>query len=100
MLLLGNFGQQMDIEDQQREISDLRHEIARLRRSERTPADLSGRVDQLERELDETRLYLAALIRYLGRSGSLNQAEFARLVDVVDRQDGAADGGYRGPMTG
>jgi len=97
MLLLGNLGQQMDIQDQQTEIADLQRQLRGLR-TQGGAIDLSARVDQLERELDEMRLYLTALIRYLAEKGGLNKADFARLVDAIDGSDGAADAAYRGPM--
>jgi hypothetical protein len=97
MLLLGNWGQQMDIEDQQKQIAELQDEIYRVRR-QGDAGDLASRVQQLEAEIDEMRLYMAALIRYLGEKGSLDKAEFGRLVDLIDREDGTADGAYRGPL--
>lgn len=97
MLLLGNFGQQMDIDDQQRQIEDLQRELSRVRQ-QGGAGDLAGRVAQLEREVDELRLYAAALIQYLARSGGLDQQAFAKLLDTIDRQDGTADGAYRGPI--
>lgn len=98
MLLLGNLGQQLDIHDQQEQIQDLQSQLSRLR-SQDSGFNLAERVDRLEAELDEMRLYVAALIRYLGQRGGLDKAEFARLVDAIDGQDGAADGGYRGPVS-
>jgi Tfp pilus assembly protein PilO len=97
MLLLGNLGQQMDIQDQQDQIAELQDQLRGLRVQSSTP-DLAARVDQLERELDEMRLYAAALIRYLAEKGVLDKAEFAGLVEAIDRADGSADAGYRGPM--
>lgn len=98
MLLLGNWGQQMDIEEQRGQINDLQDEISRLRAAggER---DLSERINRLESEIDELRMYVAALIRYLGQKGLMDKAEFSKLVDVIDREDGTAGGGYRGPIS-
>lgn len=97
MLLLGNIGQQMDLDDQQRQIEDLQRQLARVR-GQNPSGDVGGRVAQLEREVDELRLYIAALIQYLARSGALDQAAFAKLLDTIDRQDGTADGAYRGQI--
>lgn len=97
MLLLGNWGQQMDIEDQRGEIEQLRHEIGRIRAGG-DRQDLGERVQQLESELDEMRLYLAALMRHLAERRSLDRNEFARLIQAIDHEDGAADGTYRGPI--
>jgi len=94
MLLLGNWGQQMDIEDQRMEIEELRQ---RLDAGTRTgDATLKNRVTQLEKENSELRLYLASLIKYLGHKGALRQDEFRKLVETIDREDGSEDGGYSG----
>jgi len=96
MLLLGNWGQQMDIEDQRQEIEDLR---ARLDSGVRAgDTTLKSRVAELEKENSELRLYLASLIRYLGHKGVLRQDEFRKLVETIDIEDGSADGGYSGKI--
>ena len=92
MFLLGNPGQQMDIEDQRNEIRSLRREMSRARR-DGGGGKAAARIDALERENDELRLYVAALIRQLGAKGVLDPAEFGRLVREIDASDGAADGG-------
>jgi hypothetical protein len=97
MLLLGDWGQQMDIQDQRREIEALRREVARGSAG-RAGADLNRRIADLERENDELRLYLASLVRYLGNKGVLQEDEFRWLVEAVDAEDGAADGGYTGDI--
>ncbi len=96
MLLLGNWGQQMDIEDQRREIEDLRQQIKTDTKA--GDATLRSRVAQLEKENGELRLYLASLVRYLGHKGVLRQDEFRKLVEAVDLEDGSADSGYRGKI--
>jgi hypothetical protein len=97
MLLLGNWGQQMDIEDHRREIAALREQV-RSSAGNRATADLSRRMDEIERENDVLRLYLAALVRYLGAKRLLKKEEFAALVDAVDAEDGTRDGGYEGKI--
>ena len=96
MLLLGDLGQQLDIQDQRREIQELRNRV----RSESRGAvqDMEMRLASLERRSDETRLYLAALVRYLAAKGQIDLKEFATLVDEVDAEDGAADGRYQGDL--
>ncbi len=96
MLLLGNWGQQMDIEDQKREIEDLRQRLQTD--TGRADATQIGRIFQLEKENNELRLYMAALIRYLGHQGVLDQDEFRMLVDAIDAEDGSKDNGYRGKI--
>jgi hypothetical protein len=97
MLLLGDWGQQMDIQDQQNEIANLRQEVAMMSGG-RDNVDTSQRIAQLERENDELRLYLAALVRYLGIKGVVQKEEFRRLIDAVDAEDGLSDGGYKGQI--
>ncbi len=96
MLLLGNWGQQMDIEDQRREIEDLRQQLETSAGTRDTT--LNSRVAQLERENSELRLYFASLIRYLGHKGVLHQDEFRKLVEAVDIEDGSADRGHQGKI--
>ncbi len=97
MLLLGNWGQQMDIEDQRRQIESLQRQV-RAGSAGRAAGDASRRLAQLERQNDELRLYLASLVRYLGNKGILRRDEFAALVETIDAEDGAADGGYDGEI--
>jgi hypothetical protein len=96
MFLLGNLGQQLDIEDQRRELQELRSRM----RSESRPStqDIELRLDVLERQSDEMKLYLAALVRYLASKGQIDLGEFAKLVDQVDAEDGSADGRYKGNL--
>lgn len=96
MLLLGNWGQQMDIEDQRQEIEDLRVKLDAGAKA--GDATLKSRVAELEKENSELRLYLASLIRYLGHKGVLRQDEFRKLVETIDIEDGSADGGYNGKI--
>jgi cell division septum initiation protein DivIVA len=97
MLLLGNWGQQMDIEDQKLEIEDLKRQI----NSSAGAADnvaLENRIALLEKENGELRLYLASLIKYLGHRGILRQKEFETLVETIDEEDGDADSSYKGDI--
>jgi len=97
MLLLGNWGQQMDIEDQKQEIEDLRRQVnAGL--GSRDGTALANRVALLEKENGELRLYLATLVRYLGRKGILRQEEFRSLVETIDKEDGSLAGRYNGDI--
>ena len=97
MLLLGNWGQQMDIEDQKQEIEDLKMQVE-ANSSGLETSTLRARVAQLETENSELRLYVAALIRYLGHNGTLRQDEFQTLVKAIDIEDGSEDGGYTGKL--
>jgi hypothetical protein len=95
MLLLGNVGQQLDIEDQQREIENLKSQV-RSQALIHDSHDLNQRLAEVEAENGELRLYLAALIRYLGNKGVLDKNDFGQLIDAIDTEDGSADGRYEG----
>ena len=94
MLLLGNLGQQLDIDEQRRQIHDLKKKIRS--ESNRASQSVELRLDILERNCDEIKLYMATLVRYLVAKGPVNASEFESLVDEIDAEDGAADGRYKG----
>jgi nitrate/nitrite-specific signal transduction histidine kinase len=96
MFLLGNWGQQMDIEEQKEEIEGLKQQLNESYVGSRGALDLQSRVARLEIENNELRLYLAALVKYLGRQGTINQYDFRKLVEAIDAEDGQTDGGYKG----
>ena len=96
MLFLGNWGQQVDIEDQRGEIESLREQMLHANAGGRDTAALKDRILLLEKDNNELRLYLASLVRYLGHKGVLQPDEFRSLVEAVDAEDGHADGGFRG----
>jgi hypothetical protein len=96
MLLMGDWGQQMDIEDQRKEIRRMKREMRSRARS--AGADVARRLDELEAENDELKLYMAALLRYLASRGQLDVAQFRALVEAVDAQDGSADGKFSGKI--
>jgi len=62
MFLLGNFGQQMDIDELQSDIRELRFRLSDHAHSKRRGL---RRNEQLEAEVAELRLYLASLLRIL-----------------------------------
>ena len=96
MFLLGDWGQQMDIEDQKEELRRMRRQMRRV--NKRTNVELAERLTAVERENDELRLHLAALIRYLGNAGALDKDAFGTLVDGIDSEDGTADGTFEGTL--
>ena len=96
MMLLGDWGQQMDIEDQRDEMRTLRRNMRQA--AKRSKAELLERIDQLENDNAALRLYLTALIRYLGGKGVVDRDEFRVLVDVIDAEDGEVDGKLGGGL--
>ena len=101
-LLLGDLGQQLDLGDQKTEIDRQTAEIARLRdemRGNRGPApETSREVWQLRNENDELKLYLTALIRILVSKNIVTPDELNRFVEVIDAEDGSADGRFDGKI--
>jgi len=90
-LLLGDLGQQLDIEDQKAEIDRMRSEMSQLRSS-------GGGDLKLQDENDELRLYLAALIRLMVSKGMITGNELTQIVEAIDKEDGYTDGRYKGPL--
>jgi Tfp pilus assembly protein PilO len=93
--LLGNLGQQLDLMDQQEEIERLRTRLAADRAEPATPP---ASLEELQRENDELRLYVAVLLRLLQRKGIATAEEIRDLVESVDREDGGPDRGFRGAI--
>lgn len=96
MLLLGNVGQQLDIQDTQRAMGQIASD---LRANRQRAHDVARDVDQLAAENAELKLYLAAIVRLLVAKGAITSVELSHLVDELDRTDGATDGHYTGPIT-
>jgi chromosome segregation ATPase len=94
-LLLGDLGQQMDLADQQAEIERLREKL-QSRQAEHSSAE--QRLVSLERENDELKLYLATVVRLLLAKKVATAEEMRALVAAVDREDGAEDKRYAGPI--
>ena len=94
-LLLGDIGNRMDIADVEQDIERLcRH----VRVQPRIDNDQDTRMEMLEAENCELKLYLAAVIRLLMSKGAVSRVEFARFVDIIDRSDGSEDGQFRGDI--
>lgn len=94
-LLMGDIGNRLDIEDVERDVAKLADVLCRQRRVD---GSQDARIDQLEAEVCELKLYLATVIRLLVSKGSVTREEFARLVEAIDRTDGSEDGQFRGDI--
>jgi hypothetical protein len=91
-LLLGDLGQQLDIQDQAAEID-------RLKRQMRNPFDSgSSDVETLRAENAELRLYVAVLFRLLISKGIASDDEVRKLINRIDAADGAMDAGFNGDV--
>jgi hypothetical protein len=97
MFLLGDWGNQMDIQDQKAEIEELQLQVNNAIAT-RDTTSLDERIFLLEKENGELRLYLTALIRHMGHKGILRQDEFRMLVEAIDNEDGSSDGSYKGKI--
>ena len=82
-LFLGDIGNRLDIEDTERDITRLRN----LQRGQvGRDANQDERLDALERENDELKLYLASLLRLLVSKGTLSPGELSSFVELIDRE--------------
>lgn len=81
MFLLGDFGQQMDIE----EVKDyLNQAIAEINRGEAVDAQQNEEIAKLKKENRELQLYVLGLARLLARKQVLTEAELEAMVSTVE----------------
>ena len=92
-LLLGDFGQQMDLADHEAEIENLKKE---LRSRQTVSSTVEQRLDTLQRESDELKLYVAAVLRLMVAKELATADEIKAVVAAVDREDGVADNRFTG----
>ncbi|MFA6243273.1 MAG: hypothetical protein WC655_20210 [Candidatus Hydrogenedentales bacterium] len=101
-LLLGDFGQQMDLADQKAELDHIRCELQDSRVStysaSNDTSELRRDINVLQCENDELRMYLTALIRLLLSKGAVSKEELTAIVNAVDSEDGLPDSRYSGPV--
>ena len=93
--LLGDFGQQLDLADHEAEIENLKRE---LRSRPMASSTVEQRLDTLQRESDELKLYLAAVLRLIVAKKVAAAAEIKAVVAAIDREDGVADNRFTGRM--
>jgi len=94
-LLLGDVGNRLDIEDCESAIRDMKRAIDGSYRVDRSQ---DAKLRRLESENDELKLYLSALVRLLMSKDVLTRDELATFVDLIDAEDGCADGKYSGQI--
>lgn len=84
LLLLGNVGQQMDLDVHDVELGRLRQQAAARRRAfER----VDHQVDELRQENEQLRLALAGLVRLLVSRNVLTNGDVAQIVGLVESSD-------------
>jgi hypothetical protein len=96
-MLLGDLGQQLDINEQRAEMDSLRDELRRAR-AYAPSSQPQGDTRRLREEIDELRLYVAALTRLLISNNVVDKAELERVVNEIDASDGESDGKYDGEI--
>ena len=94
-MLLGDLGQQMDLADHQAKMDSLRQQ---LRARQAASASTEQRLEELQRDNDELKLYLAATLRLLTAKRLATPDEIKAMVAAVDREDGTEDKRYSGPI--
>jgi len=93
-MLLGDWGQQMDLQEQRDEIDQLKRSLRTRSAFDNTGAEIA----RLSAENDELKLYVAALYRLLIQKRVATPEEIRTLVEKVDRADGQTDGAFRGDV--
>ena len=81
MLLLGDFGQQMDVNDLTDAVETLR---AKADAGDRQDVSQDAKIAALQTENEELQLYVAALVQVLKTKGLLSEQEVTSLVDSVE----------------
>lgn len=82
-LFLGDIGNRLDIADTERDIKSLHQKISNKSRMDQQQ---EARLEALELENDQMKLYLASLIRLLVSKGTLSQHELQAFVDIIDEE--------------
>ena len=81
MLLLGNVGQQMDID----ELTDyLNKAVAEMNQNQTLDRQQSAEIARLKAENQELKLYVLGLIRLLSAKKVISEAEVNQLVIAID----------------
>ena len=94
-LLMGDFGQQLDLSDNNSHLANMNREL-QARRDAATPGE---QYLTLQHETDEMKLYLTALFGILIQKQLMTRDELKIVVDKIDQADGKEDGRYTGPVS-
>ena len=82
MMLLGNVGQQLDIQDLENSIGQMQADVEQTKDLDRTQEQ---DIDDLKRENHELKLYLATLVKLLVAKGVIRQEEVDSAVQAIDK---------------
>ena len=83
MLLLGNVGQQLDIGDLNENIAQMQAECSRNRQIDQTQAKS---IEELQRENQNLKVYLATLMKLLVSKGVLKPEEIETVVRAIETE--------------
>jgi hypothetical protein len=84
-LLLGDVGTQMNVNDVEREVESIR---AYLQSQERDHSSQDARMEALQKENHDLKLYFVTLTRLLAEKKILSDEDLNRFVDRVDPKRG------------
>jgi hypothetical protein len=84
-LLLGDFGTQMNVNDVERDVESIRQFLQTQATDHHSQ---EARMDALQKENHDLKLYVVTLIRLLADKKILSEADLNRFVDRVDPSDG------------
>jgi len=85
MMLLGNVGQQLDIDDINSAVGQMQDAFARTQDLDRSQEQS---IKQLQAENRELKLYLTTLVRLLVGKGVVRQEEIDAAVQAVEKSGG------------
>jgi hypothetical protein len=85
MLLFGNVGQQMDIEEIREYLSTA---IDEINKGDKTDDDQNREIAKLKRRNQELQLYVLSLGRLLAQKGILTEPELSAMVAAIEQASG------------
>ena len=95
-LLLGDIGNRLDIADTEEEIHRIKREIGGGYRKDQSQ---DRKIEELQKENMELKLYLSSLIRILANKNTITHEELNVMVGLIDAEDGHVDGKHSGPIS-
>jgi hypothetical protein len=81
MFLLGNIGQQLDIEDVK---EYLNRAITEINKNQELDLEQGGEIERLKKENQELKLYTLGLVRLLSSKGIISELELSGMVAAID----------------
>ncbi|HTX21611.1 MAG TPA: hypothetical protein VMD27_07130 [Candidatus Aquilonibacter sp.] len=82
MLLLGNVGQQLDIQDLENAINQMQADVAQTQNLDHTQEQS---LEELRNETHELKLYLATVVKLLVAKGVIRQEEVDTAVQAIEK---------------